>query len=397
MPRILTTAAASLLAMTLSASAQAQAPEAPAKNNYADKATWLCWPGRADACAGDNTTTVVQANGRTSVETWKANPRAPVDCFYVYPTVSNDPGIISDMVQNDEEKRVVEQQLSRFGSKCRIYAPLYRQFTLTALRAMAAGRPLPGGVSASAPRPNTGYQDVVDAWNYYLQHENKGRGVVLIGHSQGSGVLTQLIANEIDGKPIQKQLISALLIGTNLEVEKGKDTGVFKNVPLCRSASQTGCAVAYVTFRDTIPPPENSRFGKPRTPISPMEAACVNPAALAGGKAPLHAYLSNNAQITSSSSAQAPWTNDGAKISTPFVSVPGLLTGECVRKNGFNYLEVHVNADPADPRTDEIGGDVSNNGVIAKDWGLHLIDVNVAMGDLVKLVDSQSKAYLAKK
>lgn len=373
--------------------AQAQSASAPAPNDYAEKSNWLCWPGRDDACAIDNTTTVVKADGSLSQETWSANPAAAIDCFYVYPTVSNDPGVISDMTANDEEKRVVEQQLARFGSQCRVYAPLYRQFTLTALRAMVMGTPLPG---ATGPRPNTGYQDVVDAWNHYLEHENNGRGVVLIGHSQGSGVLTQLIANEIDGKPVQDKLVSALLIGTNLPVKTGETTGTFKSIPLCQSADQIGCAVSYVSFRADQPPPANSRFGVPREPDGTMEAACVNPAALSGGKAELHAYLASGGSLLGSSETPDPWVKDGAAIQTPFVSVPGLLSGECVKKDGFHYLAVTTNADPGDPRTDAIPGDVVQNGVVAKDWGLHLIDMNVAMGDLVRLVGSQGKAYVAK-
>jgi hypothetical protein len=128
-----------------------------------------------------------------------------------------------------------------------------------------------------------------------------------------------------------------------------------------------------------------------------MTAACTNPAALGGGKAPLRAYLGNGAAIASSSVAPPTWVKGKANPTTPFVAVPGLLTGECVSKDGFSYLQVHVNADPADPRTDEIAGDVVNSGVVLKDWGLHLIDANVAMGDLVDVVGQQSKAYLAKK
>ena len=40
---------------------------------------------------------------------------------------------------------------------------------------------------------NLGYRDVVDAWNHYLEHDNDGGGVVLMGHSQGTGVLVKLI------------------------------------------------------------------------------------------------------------------------------------------------------------------------------------------------------------
>lgn len=382
-------AAAMMAAMGVSTASGQDAP--PPRNDYSDKASWLCWPGREDACAIDNSTTIVKADGSSEIETWQADPNAPVDCFYVYPTVSNDPGVISDMTANDEERRVVAQQLARFGSKCRVYAPLYRQFTLTALRAAMGGATPP----AAGPRPQTGYQDVVDAWNWYLANENKGRGVVLIGHSQGSGVLTQLIKEHIDGKTVQKQLISALLIGTNLPVEKGKDVGTFQSIPLCMAADQVGCAIAYASFRDTVPPPADTLFGRTREPGSNLEAACVNPANLSGGKGELKAYLA--AGRTMISGEGAPEWAKGKTVETPFVAVPGLLTAECVSKDGVNYLSVHVNADPADPRTDDIAGDVPGaDGKPNAGWGLHLIDVNLAMGNLLEIVETQSKAWLAK-
>jgi len=391
--KVLTIAAAALGAGVLAGAAGAQTPSYP-KNDYAKPEAWLCKPGKAgDACAIDMTTTVIKADGSSSVEAWKADPKAPIDCFYVYPTVSTDPGVVSDMTANAEELNVVKQQLARFGSKCRIYAPLYRQFTLTALRAMVEGKPIPGATDPAVRQ--VGYNDVVDAWNQYLANDNKGRGVVLIGHSQGSGLLQRLIPAEIDGKPVQKQLISALILGSNLPVTKGGDTGLFKTIPTCKSADQTGCVISYVTFRDTIPPPPNTRFG--RVQQADMEAACVNPAALLG-HTDLHAYLANGMNIASSSAAAPEWVKGKPNPKTPFVSVPGLISGKCVSKDGFNYLEAHVNADPADPRTDTINGDVTGpGGVIAKDWGLHLIDANIAMGDLVEVVGRQAKAYAAKK
>lgn len=381
---LLAAAAAGLISLT----AQAQTPTAdPPRNDYSDPANWLCLPGRADPCAADNTTTVIAADGAMTRETWAADPKAPIDCFYVYPTVSNDPGVISDMIPGPEEKSVVTSQLNRLGARCRIFAPLYRQFTLTALRAAVVGGP---NAAAGGPRPNTGYLDVVDAWNWYLAHENRGRGVVLVGHSQGSGVLTQLIAKEIDGKPAQKLLVSAILGGTPLPVDKGKDTGTFKSIPTCKSAGQVGCVIAWASFRDTIPPPANTRFGRPRDGDPTKEAVCTNPAALAGGAAPLHAYLSTTANGQDPSA----WVKGGPKVETPFVSLPGLLTGACVSKNGANYLEVHVNADPADPRTDDIRGDVQFGKQVAAEWGLHLIDMNLVMGDLVAVVGAQTRTWL---
>jgi hypothetical protein len=191
---------AALSCAELVLSAGAAHAQAPAKNDYAKPETWLCRPDKAtgNACNVDLSSTVVKADGSETTEAYKADPKAAIDCFYVYPTVSNDPGVLSDMNAGPEEINVVKAQFARLGARCRLYAPLYRQFTLTALRARQAGKPLPPG----PPAGTTSYDDVLDSWNYYLQHDNAGRGVVLVGHSQGSGVLTQLIAKEIDGKPV---------------------------------------------------------------------------------------------------------------------------------------------------------------------------------------------------
>ena len=370
---------------------QAVPASVPGKNDYGDGKTWLCKPGRSsDACVVDQTTTIVAADGKLAREGWKADRNAPIDCFYVYPTVSLDPGGNSDMNPGPEETNVVRVQFARFASVCRPYAPLYRSATLTALRSAASANPIPADRVLA-------YNDVRDAWNYYLEHDNNGRGVVLIGHSQGSGVLTQLIRNEIDGKPVQSKIVSALLLGTTLPVPKGKDLGgAFQHVPLCRSATQIGCAIAYASFRSTIPPPDNSRFG--RVPSADQQAACVNPAALGGGSGQLQAYLSaGGPSISGSSAAPAAWVTPSKPIDTPFVSVPGLLTAQCVANEKGSYLEVTVHGNPADPRADDIAGDVMTNAQVNASWGLHLIDVHLAMGNLIEIVRQQGKVYLAQK
>ena len=372
----------SIVGGAVATTAGAQSTSTPAaKIDYSDGKNWLCQAGRKDSCAVDLTATVVAADGKLTKETWQDNSKAAVDCFYVYPTVSLDTTPNSDMNAGPEEHNVVLAQFARFGSQCRTFAPLYRQVTLTALRANMSGKPM-------AADRSLGYNDVVNAWNYYLEHDNKGRGVVLIGHSQGSGVLTQLIKNEIDGKPIQKQLISAILMGTSLQVPKGKDVGgAFKEIPLCHSETQIGCAMAYASFRSTVPPPANSLFG--RAPEG-MMAACTNPANLRGGSGQLHSYFSNRARPEGNAFE---WSK-GAKIDTPFVSLPGLVTAECVNNEHGSYLEITVHGNPVDARTDDITGDVITNGQVQANWGLHLIDAHLAMGNLVDIVNKQAKTYL---
>jgi len=383
MSRLAAIAASSLLFVcgTVDSVAQDAAPD------YAKLDAWLCHPdNKKDSCDQDLSVTVVPADGKLAKKTVMEMSNQPIDCFYVYPTTSLDATMVSDLVPGkDEELITAYVQAARFRSLCRVYAPMYRQNTVTSLRAAAQGKPMSGDRSVI-------YADVLNAWNYYLQHDNKGRGVVLIGHSQGTGLLTRLIASEIDGKPIQKQLVSALLIGSAVAVPQGKTVGgSFKNIPLCTAADQVGCVITFASFRDTIPPPADSRFGRVRE--AGQVAACTNPAALGGGKAELNAVLSRVGEISLGHKEYSPWTNTGKEITTPFVSVPGLLSGECVQRGEFSYLEVHVNADPNDARADDIIGDLIANGEVNKSWGLHLIDMSITMGNLVDVVGKQSKAY----
>jgi len=375
------------------APAPALAPLPPV--DYADKANWVCWPGATpNACDIDLTTTVVGADGSMTAEPFKADPAAPIDCFYVYPTVSIDPGVLANLAVERAEQQVVKQQFARLAASCRLYAPVYRQFTLTALLARMTGKPPPPAPPGAEAVP---YNDVKDAWNYYLAHANGGRGVVLIGHSQGSGVLTQLIKKEIDGKPAQGRLVSAILMGTSLVVPAGRDVGGdFKTVPLCHAPDQLGCVIAYASFRETSPPPADSFFGRPRTPAPGMAAACVNPANLPGGAGPLHGYFPSGAEsIAPGAQEPGPWV-EGKTVSTPFVSTPGLLTATCVSTPAFNYLSVHINADPKSPRSNQLIGDVVVGGQVQKNWGLHLIDANLAMGNLVDIVRQEGAAWAQK-
>jgi hypothetical protein len=373
-------AALGLIVGLAGSAACAQPAPAVAPNDYTQDANWLCRPGRADACAVDLTATVVAADGATKLEPFKADAKAPIDCFYIYPTVSTDPGGNSDMVIDPAERTVAEQQFARFASVCRPYAPMYRQATLAALRAVMRGQANPSDEALA-------YGDARDAWNDYLARDNQGRGVVLIGHSQGSIILLKLLKAEVDGKPAQKRMVSALVLGWNTPVDPVART--YGSIPLCAAAGQTGCIVAYTSFRADAPPTPASVFG--HVAEAGKADACVNPAALGGGSALLHSYF--GARSIAPNNPQPRIWAKGRTIDTPFVAVPGLVSGECVTQNGLTYLAITVHGDPADPRVDDIPGDLMVMGMRVRDWGLHLVDVNLTMGDLVGLVDEQSKAY----
>lgn len=375
-------------AFGLAETVSAQSVQPP--NDYSNGKSWLCRPDRDDACDVDLTATIVSSDGKFTRETWTADPNAPVDCFYLYPTVSTDAAPNSDMTADTAEMNVIRQQFARFASKCRPYAPLYRQVTLAGLRTLRAAGGAGAGLASGLQ-----YDDVRDAWNYYLDHDNNGRGFVLVAHSQGSYILAELIRREIDGKPVQSRMVSVILLGTTLAVPRGKDLGgAFQHVPLCRSASQTGCVITYASFRSTVKPPPNTLFGKVADPN--MVAACTNPAALGGGSGALHAYLSTNGSTIVGTTPPKPWVVPERPVDTPWVSVPGLLTAQCASNENAAYLEVTVHGDPSDPRTDDITGDLGVGAQVQANWGLHLVDVNLAMGNLVDIVGQQTKTWLGK-
>jgi hypothetical protein len=361
------------------AGGQAAAPD------YTREANWLCRPGRTDACTANQDATSIAATGKRRVERFRAAKAPQFDCFYVYPTVSLDPGGNSDLVAGAEEQRVAAAQAARFTEKCRVFAPMYRQVTLAALRTAMTGGVNPGdGAVALA--------DVTAAWRDYLARNNGGRGVVLIGHSQGARWLKELLAREIEPvAAVRRNIVSAMLIGTNVLVPAGRDvSGDLKRMPLCRDGDQYGCVVSYVTFRADAPPLAGGRFGRVETPG--MTVACTNPAALGGGRGTADA-LFPAAGLGASATPFAPWTTDGAAVATTFVRVPGLIATECVTQDGAGYLAVTVNANPADLRADTIGGDVVAGGRVLPDWGLHLVDMPVVMGDLVALAERQAAAW----
>jgi hypothetical protein len=366
--------------------AAAPAPAAPAApppivhTDYSKDDVWLCKPGKADnACDANIDATIIKADGSTTIEKFKADPNAPIDCFYIYPTVSTQPFTESDLTPTAAELNVVKSQVERMGAHCKVYAPMYRQFTLAALRARQGTGP---AAVAQRGNPGDGTADVDDAWQYYLDHLNHGRGVIIVGHSQGSGQITRLIASKIDGKDAQKVFAGAIIMGTAFQVPPGKDVGgSFKSIPVCRKSGEIGCVITYSSYRDDVPPAPTAGFGIGR---NGMVSVCTNPAAMAGGKATNpKAYFSTGTKE---------WL-PGKTISTPFVMEPGKITTECVTNGNHTYLQVHVNQDPKDKRTVDPLTDVMRDGKPDPNWGLHLVDANLGMGDLVDNVGKQGAAW----
>jgi len=353
--------------------------EAP---DYKEDAPWLCLPGRVDSCSRPLPTTALGPNGYGATGQSVPNAQAKVDCFYVYPTVSRDPGMNSDLAAGPEEQGAAWVQMGKLAGVCRPFAPVYRQLTAAAL-----GRVLGGGVDPSANFV-VAYNDVLAAWREFLAHRNQGRPFILVGHSQGSIHLQRLIQDEIDGKPIAGKMVSAVLLGWPVEVPAGKVVGgTFKHVPLCTRGGETGCVLTWMTFRAEAPPPDPSFLGRAKG--AGMTAGCTNPAAL-GSDAP--AKLESNWFTLPRPNAPAiAWSSEGPPP-TLFVSTQGLVTGRCTHSGTAGYLAVSVNNVPGAKWTNAIPGDVYILGQVNKGWGMHLADMNIAQGDLVRVLAAQVAA-----
>ena len=363
------------MTMWMAPPANAQAPTPP---DYSRPSAWLCLPGRADVCSTPLPTTALNPNGYGSVGRSTVASDPPLDCFYVYPTISNDPGSNSDLIPDSSERIITQNQFARFAGVCRTFAPMYRQMTLTSIAAAGVGADVAGAGKLA-------YGDVAAAWRTYLAKYNKGRPFVLIGHSQGSLMLIQLIKHEIDGKPIQRQLLRAYLPGFNLLVPQGRRVGGdFKTVPLCASDTGTGCAMSWVSFRENNPPPAGAMFGYSPTPG--MTVACTNPARPGStGWERLDSYFYARSGLPVPG-GPIRWSSEGAPP-TPYVRTEGLVSARCVNDGPRGYLSVRTNADPSDKRTDRIGGEVGLFGFFLPGWGMHLADMEIAQGDLIRQVE----------
>jgi hypothetical protein len=355
-------------------------PEAGAESEvYSVPANWLCRPDvDDDPCDVDLDATRVTPDGTQTPEPADVPDDPPIDCFYVYPTISTDPGQNSDRVPGDPETGIASGQAAGFSRACRVYAPMYRQTPLGAMFDRLEAAEAGGTTTTLAPDDPANpryiaYSDVRDAFLHYLAVDSDGRDFVLIGHSQGAGHLARLVAEEIEGdEALLDRMQSALLIGSRVLV--GGEDATFEQVEPCASSTDTGCVVSYASFYAAEPPPENSLFG--RAGDEGSRALCTNPVDLStsdgGGVTPLSSHFP----------AGSP--NGAPEVGTPLIDYDGVLTAQCVRDGDFDYLAVTPAPLPDSGLPTDFGGRLTPM------WGTHLLDVNLAMGNLVDLVKAQS-------
>ena len=382
-PAALAPTALAALALTVLAVPAAAQPLPPltlteTSVDYSRGDNWLCLPGRKDVCSTPVALTDVtpMRYGATVMTPVAINP--PVDCFYVYPTVSRDQGMNSDLLVQ-EERPTAQAQFARFAGVCRPFAPIYRQMTVAAITAAMTG----GDVSRAYA---LAYRDVQTAWRQYLATRNQGRPFVLVGHSQGSLMLQGLIAREIEGRPEAKRMLLAIIPGFNVMVPVGRTVGgTFRSTPLCTRPAETGCVISYVSYREGTGPNPTARFGFADRPG--FTVGCVNPVRI--GSRGWEALDGNWPSKSTSPVVGGPivWSTAGS-APDGYLRAPGLVSARCINDGPLGFLAIHTNADPRDARTDRIGGEpgipTPLGPVFLPGWGMHLADMQHSQGDLIR-------------
>lgn len=352
--------------------------------------TWLCRPGQAsNPCEIGMDTTDLHPGGGSSTYTAARQPSAkrPIDCFYVYPTVSNQLTPNATKKADPEITSIARFQAARFSTQCRMYAPLYRQIPLAGL---------PAGITlGDAPRgpARIAYGDVVAAWKSYLAHDNHGRGFVLIGHSQGSLMLRKLIHDHIDGNAsVRKRLVGAVILGGNVLTAKGSTTGGdFQNIPVCTRRGQAGCVVAFSTYAsnpvvpffgssvfDVLSYLAGLRFG-PK-----YRVACTDPGPLSGITGPVGVTIPSKPFAPGPISIGITYSTLGKvpKAPTTWATSRDRFRGSCRTINGAHVYR--FDPTPGSLRPLEF----------PPTWGTHLFDMNLGLERLVSIVHQQRATWL---
>lgn len=203
-------------------------PQVP---NYASPDSWAALPNRPDKAdlTPDPSLTDRQAE-------------AAVDVFFLHPTIywgkanKNWNGSLADEELNQKvDETSILFQASIFNAAGRVYAPRYRQAHLRSF--------FTKDKKSAEQAINLAYEDIRSAFQFYLEHFNQGRPIIIAAHSQGSRHAERLLKEFFDEKPLGNQLVAAYLAGWPVSKT------AFKTIPPCETADQTGCFCSWRSYR----------------------------------------------------------------------------------------------------------------------------------------------------
>jgi hypothetical protein len=171
------------------------------------------------------------------------------DVFFLHPTTYTDKkkggpwnGNLSDeKLRSKTESSTLQFQASIFNAAGHVYAPFYRQAHLSAYFTKEKEK--------ATAAFELAYQDIRQAFLYYLEHYHKDKPIIIAAHSQGTNHAERLLKEFFDAKPLANKLIAAYLIGMPIR------QNAFQQIAPCENATQTGCFVTWRTWRENSSPP----------------------------------------------------------------------------------------------------------------------------------------------
>lgn len=173
---------------------------------------------------------------------------AGADVFFLHPTIyfgkkewdKWNPDIDNNELNDNVDDTPILYQASAFNKAGRVYAPRYRQAHLQAYYTKDT-------VSAKKAF-DLAYEDVQAAFAYYLSHYNKGRPIILASHSQGTTHASRLLEDYFDGKPLEKRLVAAYLIGIPIDLDR------YESLKPCESEYDVSCLIGWRTWKNGAKP-----------------------------------------------------------------------------------------------------------------------------------------------
>ena len=273
------------------------------------------------------------------------------DVFFLHPTtyikdIRNsqwNASLDDTALNNATDQRTIFVQASVFNNCCRIFAPRYRQAHLKAY--------LMPKSEQSLKAFDLAYNDLKTAFQYYLDHYNNGRPIIIASHSQGAMHAIKLLKEFFDGKPLQKQLVCAYIVGWQIKPDD------FKNIPVGETPDATGCFVGWRSYKngelDFII--KNEKGG----------SVCVNPISW-----------------TTANDETKPEQHKGAVGKDMSKLVSGVITASIDREHKILWVQAPENAE---------------NNVGAKLKNYHVADYNLFWLDIRENAMLRVKAFMNKK
>lgn len=167
-----------------------------------------------------------------------------VDVFFLYPSAyqkanASDPMIcaIDDPGMMANAKLAFDRDATAFETVADIYAPYYQQADMSAL-----SLPQDQQAATVGGMPTS---DALAAFDYYIRHYNKGRPFILAGHSQGSNVLLNVMADYMKKNPkVYKRMIAAYVPGYSVTPDY---LGQNPELRFAQGPDDTGVLISYNT------------------------------------------------------------------------------------------------------------------------------------------------------